>query len=119
VGRNRKLLLFLAVPLLAVSLVLIHRNYTTPQVGRFIPVPDEDMRSYGVVFDTTTGKNCSIYSFSKDVQELRQTFLNQKYGKPVGHDEGIRYDVFKEHLAADEKAYSAQAYYVTFGKCPR
>lgn len=55
----------------------------------------------------------------KDVQELRQTYLNRKAGKPVGHDETVRFDVFKERLHADADTYNAQAYYVILGTCPR
>jgi len=101
--------------------LLIYKFHERPQVGRFLPVQDEDMRRYGVVFDTATGKNCSIYSFSdsKAAQELRQTYLDRNRGKKIGHDESIRFDVFKEHLEADEKTYSREAYFVTFGSCPR
>jgi hypothetical protein len=117
--KRTKLVLFLVVPVVGFLALLIYRFHATSQVGRFLPVQDGEMRRYGIVFDTTTGKNCSIHSFNKDVQELRQTYLNRKAGKPVGHDESVRFDVFKEHLDSDAEAYNAQAYYVIFGNCPR
>jgi hypothetical protein len=109
--------LLVAIP--TVALLLFFGLRRSP-VSRFLQVSDSEMRSHGVVFDTVTGKNCSIHSYkSKELQELRQTFLARKRGEKIPDDKDTRYSAFTEQAKTNEEAYGDEAYYIIYGSCPR
>ena len=117
--RKRKLILFLALPLATLSLLLIYRAYGVSQIGRFAPVSDRDEQSHGVVFDSSTGRKCSIYPPSKQDTELRATFVAMSARSKPDSIALARFDAFKSAAKENEAANLERIYFIAYGPCTR